>query len=280
VIATETVKINRCQSELDAIETHRAGSAATRWHEDRRLIAEELAVKLPRHPALISRQLQATRHGCLLLIDRWNGLKSTLETGEWTIAQRSHALDLLGIHTDLRAGATILELPDTCHGPALTSDLCAHRSAFINNEVARLHKLVEISLEALDDFDRRMTESGLVLHSDKEIHRLNRYEKYCWKKFLWALAELKMILGQGPNRKPTPVAIAPKLSPVERHVRELTTSTQKLLDCARDLDADSAQIEVATPPISLREIHQAVEPSRPMNNRRSRRALAKKNRRG
>jgi hypothetical protein len=51
-----------------------AARALTCWADDRRVLAEELALKLPKKPALVARQLRQTLQGCELLIDRWRSL--------------------------------------------------------------------------------------------------------------------------------------------------------------------------------------------------------------
>jgi hypothetical protein len=263
VIATETVKLDRCQAELQALETRRAGAAATRWHDDARLAAEELALKLPRNPAFVARKLQASRHGCLLLIERWVALQSPLDDLGWTDDQRSHALDLLGVHPDFRTGTTAVDLS--------SGDLKSHRLALIADQIERLQGLIASSLESLDTIDREQAESGLSLLADKDARRIERYEKTCWTRFLWALRELRSI--NAPAKANAP---AKKPADADRRAAETVASTRRLLECARTLGDLPAPIEPPLPPIRI--VETAANPSRPLN-RRQRRAIASMERR-
>ena len=276
VIATETVKLDRCQAELQALEARRAGAAGTRWGEDCRLAAEELALKLPRNPSFVARRLQASRHGCLLLIERWEAMKSSLAAPGWTDSQRSHALDLLGVHPDFRTGVTAVDRPATESGEATPADLKDHRLALIADELARLRGLIESSLESLDQIDREQAESGLSLLADKDARRIERYEKESWKRFLWALRELRSI-GKGGVAVPT---APPKAAEPDRHSGDLVASTKRLLACAREITADRPPPSAppASIPMAPIQIIDTSSPSRPLNRRR-RRALAKMERR-
>ena len=262
VIATETVKLDRCQAELQALEARRAGAAATRWRDDARLAAEELALKLPRNPAFVARKLQASRHGCLLLIERWGALQSSLADLGWTDDQRSHALDLLGVHSDFRTGTTAVDLP--------SGDLKSHRLALIADEIERLRGLIASSLESLDAIDREQAESGLSLLADKDARRIERYEKTCWTRFLWALRELRSL--NAPARAKAPA----KPAEADRRAAETVASTRRLLECARELGDLPAPIESPLPPIRI--VEAAAKPSR-LLNRRQRRAIASMERR-
>src|SRR5262249_43980203 len=80
------------------------------WDRTQKVAAEELAVKLPKQPALIRSQLEETPQGAALLINRLTALLAILDAAPFTPPQHSYALDLLGVPTEVRqAGQTVLD---------------------------------------------------------------------------------------------------------------------------------------------------------------------------
>src|SRR5260370_41549208 len=105
-------RMGRCGKLFDILCDGYATRAQLCWDQDRRLEAEDLAARLRRDPSRNALKLQRTSQGCALMIARWQALGRILrETGTWTEAQRSLALDLLGVPPELRAGATAVHPP-------------------------------------------------------------------------------------------------------------------------------------------------------------------------
>jgi hypothetical protein len=97
-MAADSVRIDRCRETYFALCEDQASRAALCWDEDRRAEAEEIAARLGRDPARTRRRLEQDRHGCELLIDRWEALgRIVRQVGEWDDSQRSMALNLLGV---------------------------------------------------------------------------------------------------------------------------------------------------------------------------------------
>src|SRR6266436_4162321 len=65
--------------------------AAEFWDDDK---LAEAAEELPKKPGAILRRLRGSKHGCMILIERWGELDDVLvRAGSWDEAQRSLALD-------------------------------------------------------------------------------------------------------------------------------------------------------------------------------------------
>ncbi len=58
----ESVRVDRCQEEQTALRRRESQRAALCWDEDRRDVVEEIAARLAKRPAQVSRQLLRTRH--------------------------------------------------------------------------------------------------------------------------------------------------------------------------------------------------------------------------
>src|SRR5438105_2782110 len=113
------------------------------WDLDRQIDAETLGATLAKKPGLVARRLEATRHGCEWLLERWKGLGRVLHaTGEWTEAQSALAFDLLGVAGDVRVG--------TPWGESSTP------GALVAREVERLERRKAESLDRLDAFQREL----------------------------------------------------------------------------------------------------------------------------
>src|SRR5262245_45554301 len=70
--ALESIRVERCQQQEADRRALVALSAGLSWDEVRALDAAELAERLRRSPALVSRQLRTTAQGCELLLERWS----------------------------------------------------------------------------------------------------------------------------------------------------------------------------------------------------------------
>ena len=106
-MAVDSVRLDRCRETYLVLCEEQVNRAALCWDEDQRAEAEEIAARLKFDPARTRRRLEQNRHGCDVLIGRWEGLGRILGgSGIWDDSQRSLALDLLGVPLELRAGTT------------------------------------------------------------------------------------------------------------------------------------------------------------------------------
>jgi hypothetical protein len=166
-MAVDSVIGERCGKVMCSLIVRHAQRAEACWDLDRRAEAEELAAKLARDPARVCHALRATRHGCELLAERWEGLGRVLEhNGGWNDAQNALALDLLGIPHELRDGFT----------PTEGDDLMATRREMVAAERDRLIGLKTDGLDEWDECERERAEKGITADLSPEITRLRRYE--------------------------------------------------------------------------------------------------------
>jgi hypothetical protein len=203
MIVADTVRVERCQQSFFAQCAQHARHASERWDADRRIDAEALASGLAKTPALVAARLQATPQGCDLMIRRWKGLRSSLDRHQtWTDNQRSHALDLLGIHPDFRDAETPVDPVD--------GDLFAIRCDLVDSEIRRLATVRESTI-GLDDTERALAEQSLGAEFTKPVQLLDRYERNAFRRQQWARRQLSAAQrGDAPETaKPVPVSAAP-----------------------------------------------------------------------
>jgi hypothetical protein len=176
-MALDDLRSERCRVLYAVLINRHAGRACDAWDLDRRAEAEELATRLPRDPGRVSAALRATRHGCELMIERWEALGVIIgHAGGWDEAQRSMALDLLGVHPALRVGPTAADAPEG-------TDPVAFGVALAGSEVARLHGLKAGRLDDWDDSERELAEKGLGAELSREMMLLHRYESQIYRRF-------------------------------------------------------------------------------------------------
>ncbi len=192
--AMESVRVERCQRQEADQRTLLAMRAEHSWDEVRSLDAAELAERLSRKPALVSRQLRRTAQGCEILLERWALLTLILHaSGGWDDAQQALALDLMGVPLELRAGSTLLEAPEG-------TDPVEHLQTLAADEVARLEALQAGVLAEVDAEEREAAVEGR--YDDADLKRLRRYESSCMGHLRWAVAQLS----------PAPAAEAPAVA--------------------------------------------------------------------
>ena len=169
-VVVESLRVERCQGAYFSLCNQHGERAKVQWDADRRREAETLASDLARNPRLLSAQLEATVQGCNVKLELWAGLLSSLTRHRiWTDKQRSLALDLLGVHSELRDAETTLD-------PSL-GDLFETRSAVVNAEVVRLANLRDGALAGLDAHDRAFAETTLGAELTAPLQLLDRYER-------------------------------------------------------------------------------------------------------
>jgi hypothetical protein len=283
-IALNSVRLEQCSRQ----EIYERGQLSLRaafcWDDDRRLVAEQLAQGLAKRPALVARQLERTPQGCAWLRERWKALGRILaRNGDWSDAERSLALDLLGTSADLRDDA---------------GRLSGDREALVNEELARLEARKE-RLEPLDNREREKTFEGKSVEPDARLLRTRRYEAQIRRALSWSMAQyFRVTLGAGLS-SPTlgfPVPENESAAPAPTHgsrpasepVSEQIDTT--LLDDPDFLDVSGAAVPLVPPVAPLnrtptplfvaagKPLATARTPE-PVGNRRARRARASQARR-
>jgi hypothetical protein len=253
-VVVESARVERCQRTFFALCRQHAERAREQWDDDRRRDAEELAAGIARSPRLIAARLEATPHGCDVKIDLWTGLAAILNRHKvWTDPQRSMALDLLGIHPELRDAGTPLD--------DLNGDESAGRLALIATEIVRL-KTVRERVVSSDQTERAMAEQTLGVEFTKPVQRLDRYERaavrrqdVAWKRLIQAK---KAATPEAAPTKPAPPReVAPPVAPPESVAKRAVTFDP--------FDGADPIASIATPARSATPVH---------TNRRQRRRLA------
>jgi len=173
-VVVNSVRLDACRERESGLRIYEARRAGLSWDDDRRLAAEEVAASLAKDPARVSRRLARTRQGCDWLLERWHALGAAFErAGEWSDAQRSLALDMLGTPPSLRDGPP----PD-------------EPLALVRDQVERLEDLRADTLDELDEIERSAAEHGLEIEQSPALARLRRYEAACLRRYHWARTRL------------------------------------------------------------------------------------------
>ncbi len=250
VVVAESIRTARCRDAYFALCRDHGRKARLQWDDDRRRQADELALKLGKSPQSVARQLEATWHGAVLKIELWRGLGSSLERHKtWTDAQRSMALDLLGIHPDFRDAETPAD--------PIEGDVFEARRTLVASEIARLETLRDDVLALRDDHERAMAESTVGAELTKPVQLMDRYERAAWNRCRWAWRKLDAARKARavPQAPATPRRAAPTPPPAPRPAPAPPATI-----------ATTPAREVTTP-------EPKPSPSRPLN-RRQRRAQA------
>jgi hypothetical protein len=166
--------------------------------------------RLDKDPTLASFQLQTTAAGAGLLVEAWVVLIEALDKGDWSEAERSKALDLLGIAHDQRNDRTLVDDPEA-------PDPIAFRRDLATEEAERLAALREEALIPLDQSSRRRAMTGDSAMLSKEAKLLLRYERDAWRRYREAVRELKAPKATAPplpaSLLPPPLVIEPPRPP-------------------------------------------------------------------
>ena len=203
-MAVDSVRLDRCRETYLTLREDQANRAALCWDEDQRAEAEEIAARLGRDPARTRGRLEQNRHGCELLIERWEGLKRILGgSGDWDDSQRSMALDLLGVPLELRTGTTAIDPPEGDRAEAKV-----FRLLMVEAELDRLRGRKAEAFDLLDEYDRESARAGIGAELSKPLKLLARYESAAWRRLQ---AALKVLLDR--PKPAEPVAIEPVAPP-------------------------------------------------------------------
>jgi hypothetical protein len=241
---SSTFRIERCERALEEVITTSRERAMHSWPEDRAAEAASIASGLARDPVLASRRLRASLAGVELLIEAWLGLIAALGTGrDWTEAERSRALDLLGSAPDLRSGRTVVD-------PGVGERPITFRLELAFGELERLEASRDESMAPLDEWDRRRAARGDAAILSKPAKLVLRYEREAWRHYREAMAQLRE-----PGSAPAPpkvVAPAPAVdhpSPVaevvaNRVVAEEDSAPRGGVESGRALATERSQFGV------------------------------------
>ena len=168
-MAVEAVRIDRAREASFVLMGQVAHRAKMFWENDRIRDAEVVYSKLKKDPSRWSAELETTKAGCLVAIDRWTSLKACLiKHKAWTDDQRTMALNLLGEPFETRQGVTRID-------PVNADNLFQVRLRVCNKELSRLKSLFE-DFVPLDNYEREQHESGVYFLFNKEARLFDRYE--------------------------------------------------------------------------------------------------------
>jgi hypothetical protein len=257
----ESIRVGRCVDAYFALCREHGRKARTQWDADRRRQADDLAARLHKEPHRLARRIEGTPQGCDLMLEYWRGLSASFERHRtWTEAQRSMALDLLGVHPELRDAETPVD-------PA-RGEVDEARQAVVAEEIARLEALREFLREG-DAEERLLAESTLGAELTKPLQLLHRYEMAALRREERARRRLDDARkGRQAEAPPTPRAAAPATAPtptVDRTPPEARAAALLLSRLA---------VSAAVPPVApVARPATPAAPSVPLN-RRQRRAQA------
>ena len=201
-VIAASFRIERCEQAINNVITDVQQRASLTWDEDRNLEAATLAARLPKNPVVVSRELQTSLSGVILLIEAWLLLASVLENGDWSELEVSKALDLLGVDPDYRSARMPID------GPAGT-DPIAFRRELALAEISRLEEIRDESMIPLDDLARRHAMAGASALLSKQAKLLLRYEREAWNHYNQSMKDVKASKEFTP-----PVVVAPAPAPV------------------------------------------------------------------
>ena len=180
-----SLRIERCERAFDEVIRASRERATLAWDEDREIEAGGIFERLGREPVLASRQLRGTLAGVGLLIEAWLGLAVALEDGsDWSEAEASRALDLLGVAPDIRRGRTMLD-------PVDETDPVAFRRDLAFEEVEKLEASRDESMAPLDAMDQRRALVGDFAVLSKPASLVMRYERDAWRRYRQAMSEVR-----------------------------------------------------------------------------------------
>jgi hypothetical protein len=219
-VATEAVRVERCRAMEAETRAEDARRADESWDDDRRIAAEKRAAGLARRPEVVSRELATTLQGLELLLERWGALAAALEKRDWNDAERSLALDLMGVPRALREAPTAVDVD------------AEGRRRLVAERVEGLQSRRPM-LEERDGREQAAAMLGLGEPSDA-LKRLRRYESACHRRLQWAYGRLKAVPRNTP-RAPFPYAPEPKPAPAPE---PYVSASVRLTDSLPDDDFD------------------------------------------
>ncbi len=180
--ALESVRLEHCQQREIALRGLLALGAEHSWDEVRGLEAAELAEKLPRKPALVSRQLRQTAQGCEVPA----GAVGDAQDHPARLRRLGRRAVRPGDGPDRRAGRAAGRL-DAAGGAAGVAQ-AEHLMGLVDDAIAGLTERQSGVLAEADAAEREAALAGR--YDDAELKRLRRYEATCMGHLRWAVAQL------------------------------------------------------------------------------------------
>jgi hypothetical protein len=178
-MAVARVKLDRAEELMPGNADRVVERALNFWDHDQQTAALNLAARLPKDPARFAHLLAGTKHGAVLMIERWDTLAQIARScGDWDEVQRRMALDLLGIPNELQAGCAAIAPPGDKE--ALV--------ALATGQAERLRTMIDALLEDQNAQNQADTIAGLLVASDTKL--LRTYERAARRDYDQAHAEL------------------------------------------------------------------------------------------
>src|SRR5262249_2925879 len=145
---------------------------------------------LPKAPRRTLRELLGFKAGAQWIQMRWKGLANVVTaTGEVSDAQRSTALDLLGVPADVREAATPPDLAGTTAAEA--------RLEVAQAEILAMQSKIEGDLTKHDEDERARAELGL----GTPTHEMRLVQRYLTAAYNRAEKAKKLINKHGANNR-------------------------------------------------------------------------------
>jgi hypothetical protein len=232
-----SLRIEICERTIDGIMDASRDRARLAWDQDQAAEAASIAGRLARDPVLASRQLETSRAGVVQLLELWRRLAEAIRTAEgWSDTDASNALDLLGVHADMRSGRTPIDAPEG-------SDTTAFREELALDEIERLKALRDNVMDELDEIERNRAMLGDAALFSKPAKLVLRYEREAWKRYRESIqvvrdraAEASPILiaptvkpPKPPEPRPAPPRVPEPPMPTEQENRELLAEAKAFL---------------------------------------------------
>jgi hypothetical protein len=209
------------------------------WENDRIRDAEVVYSKLKKDPSRWSAELEATKAGCLVAIERWTSLKACLiKHKAWTDDQRTMALNLLGEPFETRQGVTRID-------PVNADNLFQVRLRVCNRELSRLKSLFE-DFVPLDNYEREQHESGVYFLFNKEARLFDRYENAADARYEAARKRLLELGCRIHHIKPKQAATSDDLAIVDDIAPEPAPAPEPSRPAAVEVVQNQALIQAVT----------------------------------
>ena len=183
-LARTRVQCDEIWDQLQINKVRVVERVGTSWDDDCAERSDRTAARLHEAPSRVQRALARTKHGALILIDKWTLFGDAIDS-ERGIDEplRQTAYDLLGIDHVFRYGSNQV--------PAAT-DVAGLR-ALVTREVERHRLNLERSLNARSESERDMAQMGLARFRDTITNSLRGDLNRARKRFSWAMETFRAL---------------------------------------------------------------------------------------
>jgi len=221
-LGRSSFQVDECVDQLRIDKVRVIERVGTSFDDDCAERSDRTAARLHEAPSRNQRALARTKHGALILIDKWILLGDAIDSERGIDeALRQTAYDLLGIDHVFRHG--------TSRVPAAT-DVIGLRS-LVEREVGRHRLNLERSLNARFDSEREMAQLGLARFRDSTTNSLRGDLNRARQRFTWALETFRSLKNGAdastlidPYTK-KPVAVGPPLAAVPSRGRPAASAS-------------------------------------------------------